>query len=246
MTRAAQPSMNSQQTRALVRIREMILRGKLSPGQRVAEAALAEILGMSRTPVRQALPVLAQEGLLTEHETRGYIVRGFSTADILDAIELRGVLEGMAARRVAEHGPSRVLIEALRVCLAEGDRILRKGHVTEADEALYADMNGRFHDLIVREARSVVIEQALERNGRIPFAAPQALAFDKTSLDRMYESLSYAHRQHHYIVAALERREGSRIEALMREHTHPVRESLNLPGVEGGPRELKSLLSFPR
>src|SRR6266700_5707546 len=79
------PCMNSQQSRALVRIREMILRGKLAPGQRLAEAPLAEMLGMSRTPVRQALPVLAQEGLLAEHETRGYVVRGLSATDILDA-----------------------------------------------------------------------------------------------------------------------------------------------------------------
>src|SRR5215813_12762036 len=99
--------MNRHQTRAIVRIREMILRGQLTSGRRVAEAPLAEMLGMSRTPVRQALPVLAQEGLLAEHETRGYVVRGFTTADILDAIDLRGVLEGLAARRVAERGISR-------------------------------------------------------------------------------------------------------------------------------------------
>ncbi|TLY57720.1 MAG: GntR family transcriptional regulator, partial [Gammaproteobacteria bacterium] len=53
--------MNGHQTRAIVRIREMILRGELGPGARVAEARLAQLLGMSRTPVRQALPVLAQE-----------------------------------------------------------------------------------------------------------------------------------------------------------------------------------------
>src|SRR5256885_12979727 len=80
----------------------------------------SEPLGMSRTPVRQALPVLAQEGLLTEHQTRGYVVRGFSTADVLDAIDLRGVLEGLAARRVAERGASRTLLQALRVCLEIG------------------------------------------------------------------------------------------------------------------------------
>src|SRR3954466_16039643 len=99
--------MNNQQTKALVRIREMILQGKLSAGQRVAEAPLAERLGMSRTPVRQALPVLAQEGLLVEHGTRGYVVKTISTADILDAIDLRGVMEGLAARRLAERGVSR-------------------------------------------------------------------------------------------------------------------------------------------
>src|SRR5579863_3739225 len=155
--------MNTQQTSALVRIREMILRGKLTPGQRLAEAPLAEMLGMSRTPVRQALPVLAREGLLQEHETRGYIVRGFSIADILDALDVRGALEGLAARRVAEAGASRPLINALRQVLKEGDRIFGKGNIAESDEALYADMNGRLHGLIVEEAHSPMIEQALER-----------------------------------------------------------------------------------
>jgi GntR family transcriptional regulator, vanillate catabolism transcriptional regulator len=238
--------MNRHQTRAIVRIREMILRGDLGAGARVAEAPLAELLGMSRTPVRQALPVLAQEGLLTQHVTRGYVVRGLSKADILDAIDLRGVLEGMAARRIAEMGPSRALLQALRVCLAEGDQILAEGHVADKAEALYVDMNVRFHQLIVLECRSAIIQQALERNARIPFAGPQALAVDKTSLERMHETLAYAHRQHHYIVSAIERGEGSRVEALMREHTNPVKENLNIPANGGEDREAKPHLALVR
>ncbi|TLZ36358.1 MAG: GntR family transcriptional regulator [Gammaproteobacteria bacterium] len=238
--------MNGHQTRAIVRIREMILRGELGPGERVAEAPLAERLGMSRTPVRQALPVLAQEGLLAEHQTRGYVVRGFSTADVLDAIDLRGVLEGLAARRVAERGVSRTLLQALRVCLAEGDQILAEGHVADKFEALYVDMNVRFHQLIVAECRSPIIQQALERNARIPFAGPQALALDKTSLERMYDTMAYAHRQHHCIVAALERGESSRVEALMREHTNPVKENLNIPGTSEELREVKPHLALVR
>jgi len=224
----------------------MILRGELSTGERLAEAPLAELLGMSRTPVRQALPVLAQEGLLAAHETRGYVVRGFSTADILDAIDLRGVLEGMAARRVAERGASRSVLQALHECLAEGDQILAEGHVADKAEALYVDMNVRFHQLIVLECGSPIIQQALERNARIPFAGPQALAVDKTSVDRMQETLAYAHRQHHYIVSALERGEGARVEALMREHTNPVKENLNLPGSAGEFREAKPRLTLVR
>ena len=238
--------MNRHQTRAIVRIREMILRGDLGAGARVAEAPLAELLGMSRTPVRQALPVLAQEGLLTQHVTRGYVVRGLSKADILDAIDLRGVLEGMAARRIAETGASRAVLQALRVCLAEGDQILAKGHVADKAEALYVDMNVRFHQIIVLECRSAIIQQALERNARIPFAGPQALAVDKTSLERMHETLAYAHRQHHYIVSAIERGEGSRVEALMREHTNPVKENLNIPASAGEDREAKPHLALVR
>jgi GntR family transcriptional regulator of vanillate catabolism len=224
----------------------MILRGDLGAGARVAEAPLAELLGMSRTPVRQALPVLAQEGLLTQHVTRGYVVRGLSKADILDAIDLRGVLEGMAARRIAETGASRAVLQALRVCLAEGDQILAEGHVADKAEALYVDMNVRFHQIIVLECRSAIIQQALERNARIPFAGPQALAVDKTSLERMHETLAYAHRQHHYIVSAIERGEGSRVEALMREHTNPVKENLNIPASAGEDREAKPHLALVR
>jgi GntR family transcriptional regulator, vanillate catabolism transcriptional regulator len=233
--------MNSQQTRALVRIREMILRGQLAPGARLAEAPLAETLGMSRTPVRQALPVLAQEGLLDEHETRGYIVRGFSAADIRDAIDLRGVIEGLAARRVAERGASPAFFEKLRACLAAGDEIFQKRHLEEADEAAYAEMNTGFHELILQEAGSRMITQAIERNNRIPFGGPQAVAFEKASLEGMYEMLWYAHRQHHLIVEALERGEGTRAEALMREHANPVKESLNLPELRHTPREAADL-----
>jgi len=238
--------MNRHQTRAIVRIREMILRSELRAGERVAEAPLAELLGMSRTPVRQALPVLAQEGLLAAHETRGYVVRGFSTTDILDAIDLRGVLEGLAARRLAEMGVSRSVLQALRECLAEGDQILAEGHVADKAEALYVDMNVRFHELIVRECRSPIIQQALERNARIPFAGPQALAVDKTSLAGMYATLAYAHKQHHYIVSALERGEGARVEALMREHTNPVKENLNISGGAGEFRDVKPHLMLVR
>jgi len=234
--------MNRQQTRALVKIREMILRGELLPGERVAEAPLAESLGMSRTPVRQTLPVLALEGLLAEHETRGYVVRGFSAADVGDAIDLRGTIEGLAARRIAEHGAERPFIEALRLCLTEGDRIVRKGHVEESDEGAYAEMNARFHRLIIREAGSPMIEQTLDRIERISFAGPQALAFDKTSLGRIYAILSYGQYQHHLIVAAIERGEGARVEALMREHANTPKESLNLPGLEPGSRTPVALL----
>src|SRR5512139_1964375 len=118
-------AISSQLSETVVRIREMILRGELAPGQRVAEAPLAEMLGMSRTPVRQALPLLAQEGLLTEHATRGYVVRAFTAADIVDAIDLRAIIEGLAARRVAERGASKALIRDLRACLEDGDAILR-------------------------------------------------------------------------------------------------------------------------
>ena len=213
-------------------LREMILRGKLTPGERLAEAPLAEELGMSRTPVRQALPLLAQEGLLTLNENRGYVVRAFTWAEVADAIDLRGVLEGLAARRIAERGASRAFIRAIRGCLDDGDAILGKRRMEESDEASYAEMNVRLHNMIIEEAGSSILSAALERNSHVPFAGPQALAFDRANLERSYDLLHYAHRQHHAIVEALEYGQSGRVEALMREHATSVKECIRADGFQ--------------
>ncbi len=210
-----------------LRLREMILRGELAPGQRLAEIALAERLGVSRTPIRQALPALAREGLLAAAGRRGYLVRSFSAEDVLDAIETRGLLEGLAARRIAERGAPRELVHSLKECLAQGDEILARRRFESADEQRYGEMNGRFHALIVEGAGSRILADTLARNDHVPFASARAVAFSR-DLQVLLPVLHYAHRQHHAIVEALERGEGARVEALMREHATPVKESLNL------------------
>jgi GntR family transcriptional regulator of vanillate catabolism len=210
-----------------LRLREMILRGELEPGQRLAEVALAERLGVSRTPIRQALPALAREGLLAVAGRRGYVVRSFSPQDVVDAIETRGLLEGLAARRIAERGAAAELLGKLKKCLTEGDAILGKRRFESADEALYSEMNGRFHALIVEGAASRIVADALAHNDHVPFASARAVAFSRDPAV-LLPVLNYAHRQHHAIVQALENREAARVEALMREHATPVKEVLNL------------------
>ena len=220
--------MAGKNSRVIVKIREMILQGWLPPGERVREVELAGKLGVSRTPVRESLPTLAQEGLLTQLDTGGFVVRAFTPQEIMDAIDVRGVLEGLAARMLAEQGPPRRLLHSLHECLREGDEIFAKGHLVQSDEARYGDMNKQFHSLIVQGAGSKVVAEAIERNGRIPFAAAHAIAFDRIDLPRMYESLKYYHRQHHAIVQALENGEGARVAALMFEHASGAKESINM------------------
>jgi GntR family transcriptional regulator of vanillate catabolism len=210
-----------------LRIREMILRGELRPGERLAEIGLAERLGVSRTPIRQALPALAREGLLAAAGRRGYVVRSFSPDDVLDAIETRGLLEGLAARRIAERGMKPETLKGLRECLEEGDILLAKRRFESADEQRYSEMNGRFHALIVEGAGSRILADTLARNDHVPFASASAVAFSRDTA-QLVPVLNYAHRQHHAIVQALENREGARAEALMREHATPVKEVLNL------------------
>jgi len=90
--------------RARIEVRERILRGDLPGGTRLFEVALAEDLGISRTPVREAMSRLVEEGLLERVRGGGFTVRRFALADVIDTIELRGVLEGTAARLGAERG----------------------------------------------------------------------------------------------------------------------------------------------
>src|SRR5918996_3519673 len=92
----------SQTARALVSLRELLLRGEFGPGERLSELPLAARLGVSRTPIRLALERLANIGLLDVKAGGGFTVRGFTPSDALDAIEIRGVLEGTAARMAAE------------------------------------------------------------------------------------------------------------------------------------------------
>ncbi|WP_455923193.1 GntR family transcriptional regulator [Pseudomonas putida] len=206
--------------RVLVALRKMIAAGELAAGERVFEVAVAEALGVSRTPVRIAFRTLEQEGLLVQHGARGYQVRSVSAQDIAGAVEVRGVLEGLAARQAAEQGLSDEQLAGLRQCLVEGDELFDKGHVSEDDLQLYHDLNMRFHQIIVQASGNPAIAEALARNDHLPFASVTALAVDCQDLKAEYRRFNYAHMQHHSIVDALASRQGARAEALMREHAN--------------------------
>lgn len=219
-----------QEADVLQRLRDMILQGDLAPGQRVPEAQVAALLGLSRTPVRQALPVLAKEGLLVSAGARGFAVRAFTKAEIAEGVDARGLLEGYAAHVLAQRGVDADTVVHLRSLLAEGDAIFAKRHLVAADERAYGEMNRAFHDAIVDAARLPIVKGLLETLNRIPFASPEMIAFDRLSLEEMYDALWYAHRQHHQIVNAVIAGEGARAENLFREHVNNQMYSMSLRG----------------
>lgn len=218
-------------SRVAQRIRELIVEGVLLPGKRVAEATIAERLGVSRTPVRNALPALAAEGLLEPAGKRGYAVRNFTVEDSYRATEIRCVLEGYAARELAAREDRGPIVEALRNTLDEGDAIFAKGHVVKDDENAYATMNGRFHDLIVSGARDPLLYDLVHRVYSVPFVAPNVVAFKRIPLEEIFPILMSGNHQHHAIVDAIEAGQPDVAETLMRGHSSPARRSL---GLEGG------------
>lgn len=219
--------MNLQET-VLMQLRDLILRGAFEPGQRLAEQQLAERLGASRTPVRSALVTLEQEGLVQANETGKYQVSQFTPREVADAIAVRGHLEGMAARLVAEHGVSRQLHGELQAGLAEGDRLLADNPLTLESYAAYAAMNDRFHALILEACGNRALQRAVALNDKLPFAPASAMLpmQGAVALDRDW--MLYAHRQHHMLFDALQRGEGARAQALATEHTEVAQMNMRL------------------
>lgn len=211
----------SQQDQIVVRLREMILDGELAPGQRLREVALAQRLQVSRTPVRRALRILEGEGLLAGGATRGCEVRAFTLGDMAGAIEVRGALEGYAARKLAMRGLSDAEQACLEECLETGERLLRKGMLVNADAQVFAAMNVRFHDAIVRAAGNQALSHAVALNECLPFAAAGAVALKLDTPQaraHQFALIRAAQAQHRDIVQALLRRQAARAETLMREH----------------------------
>ena len=216
----------SQAVKAQLRLREMILAGELPGGARIAELALVERLGVSRTPIRSALMRLEQEGLLETLPNGGYAVRTFSERDVADAIELRGTIEGLAARLAAERGVAAVVLSEARACLSEVDAVLEQHALDDEAFTQYVRLNQRFHNLLAEMAGSAVLARELERVVNLPFASPSGFVVVQANSPKARDMLVVAQDQHRQVLDAIERREGSRAEAIMREHSRLAQRNL--------------------
>lgn len=215
----------SQSMRAILRLRQMLFEGEFAPGVRMAELPLVERLGVSRTPLRLALSTLAHEGLLELLPTGGYAVRAFTRDDVDTAIELRGVLEGTAARFAAERDAAEALAE-MHELNAELEGVVHESSY----EAFvrYVGLNERFHALLLEAAGSPVLSRAIAQVVVLPFASPSAFVLAEAELPESREILVVAHYHHRELTRAIERGDGGRAEALAREHARLARRNLEI------------------
>lgn len=212
------PEFVSQTGRAILSLREMLFRGDFQPGERISELPMVARLGVSRTPIRLALDRLAHEGLLAASPTGGFVVRSFSLADIWDAIEMRGVLEGTAARLAAERLTGDHELAELRQSMAEMNAYL--GPVSSIEPfARYLDLNDAFHSAIVRLAKSPMLNRSLDQVMTLPFAQPSAVVYARAKLPCAAELFNIGQEHHRVILDAIQRRQGTRAEAAAREHS---------------------------
>lgn len=201
----------------------MILSGEFSPGERVSEAPLTARLAASRTPIRLALERLAHEGLLDPYPTGGFIVRKFTLEDVWDSIEVRGVLEGAAARLAAERLTDDIELATLRQYQNDMD-VLQEP--TPDTLPRYLELNDRFHEEIIRLARNETLRRTLERLLTMPLASRQALVSLQTRFPEASDIFRVARDQHLRILETISKRQGSRAEGLAREHAEITRRAL--------------------
>jgi GntR family transcriptional regulator of vanillate catabolism len=220
--------LTSQNARALLALREMLLRGDFRPGERLSELPLAARLGVSRTPVRLALERLAIEGMLDPAAGGGFSVRTYALLEIWDAIELRSVLEGTAARLAAERLTHPRELDVLRTykdqIAALPQQAPRTAEYRFEFLVRYSDLNDKFHAALIDLARSTMLQSTLSRLQSVPFSAPSATIIP----EGLNTYLDVALEQHEAIVDAIARQEVDRAEAVAREHARLGRKNLEI------------------
>ena len=188
----------------------MIIQGELGPGEHVQENRICSLLGISRTPVRSAFSILANEGYLDYYANRGYFVRQLELSDLEEVWEIRSVLEGLAARKCAERGVAPNDETVLLNCLSIGDRILERGFFDRDDVEPYRDMNMRLHETLLRASRMKNMPAAIRQTQNMPFISERILIWQD------FEHLKRSHDDHHRVVQAVLAGEVARAESLMR------------------------------
>ncbi len=218
---------SSQTARAVLSLREMLVQGHFRPGERIREVPLAAQLKVSRIPLHLALERLAHEGFLEIRPTRGFVVQRFSTEDIYDAIELRGLLEGAAARLAAERYKNISELSLLQATSFEVLTLVRSAKkLTMETFNRYIELNARFHSSLLDLSRSRMLRRAIQQACSLPFASPSAFLRRQYVSTDLWELFLISADQHCGIVDAIVNRDGMRAEILTREHARVARRNL--------------------
>jgi len=145
----------------IARLRELLLKNEFEEGSKLNAGVLAERLGVSRTPIRNALAVLESEGVVGYTNNRGYSARELGIQDVLDALEVRASLAATVARVLAERGLDSETVNYLQRQLDKAREILEKGHWSEVEETIWYNHNYDFHRALLRATQNRYLLKAV-------------------------------------------------------------------------------------
>jgi len=205
-------SVISVRQRAYEHLKSAILSGRLDPGKRLAEEHLAEELGVSRTPVREALHKLELEGLIKPLETRGFIVSKDSKEEIEELFDMRAILEGYGLRVISEK-VSENLLEQLNKLIENAEEALKRKQLREVFR-----WNTQFHDTLHR-----MVSEKKRLHRLLVNVRKYVLRYREDTL-QYPDGGRRALDGHHKIVMALRLKDPDLCERVMREHIQEAKE----------------------
>lgn len=191
-------------------VKDLIRDRSFPPGHRLKEAELADRLGVSRTPVREALSRLMADGLLVLHPMRGFAVAELDRQQVLELYALREFIEGAAARFAAQHA-SLPEIQTLRAMIEGGRKI------SVRDVGAHYHLNKRFHSAIGEASHNRYLQEALSR------LADSLDLISKTTF-QLKGRVGDVEVEHLAILDAIEARDADRAEAAARDHVRKAGE----------------------
>lgn len=189
------------------RLRELIVDGDLSPGDRLIERSLATTLGLSRVPVREALQNLIGEGFATARPTGGVAVRRHGRQEVAELLEISHALDAVAARRLLA---ARTDLAPLRTVLDDAGHALAEGRLTEATA-----LNARFHEVMLEIAPAPMVRETTRPLRRV-----------LRWLLRQHPDAATIQREHAALVDVLEAGDADRLEHLLLDHARTSLEAL--------------------
>jgi GntR family transcriptional regulator of vanillate catabolism len=213
-------SAESQLERATEALRDLVLRGTFRTDVKLPEARVAELLDVSRTPARLAMAALERDGLLVRLPRRGFRVRSFSLDEVVAAIEVRGELEAVAARLVAEKGLEASFEARMQACIARAEALLALPVLEAAQRRDWCDMNSAFHAALVEASGVRPLSAAYAQVNLVPLASPRDTIFNVAEPELGPRQLMVAHEDHMRILRTLIERRSTRAAALVREHAY--------------------------
>jgi DNA-binding GntR family transcriptional regulator len=193
------------------RLRELLVEGQIAPGAKLNERELAERLSVSRTPLREAIKMLAAEGLVELLPNRGAVAVSLSEQDVLDTFEVMAGLEGMSGELAAQRITDAELAE-IKALHYE----MLATH-TRRDLSGYYRLNAQIHQAINHAAKNPVLQTTYTQvNARL-----QALRFRTNQDDAKWQS---AVKEHGHMIDALAQRDGAALRAVLVQHLHNKRD----------------------
>ncbi len=232
------------------KIRHDIVLGNYGEEEHLSEARLCDAHKVSRTPVRLALRTLEQEGLIRRSKGRGYFVNAPKVSDILQAVQVRGHLESLAARLMAQSPGRHNVMPALEAAIEEIDGFVSAGEMDDASLRAMQRQNAIFHRTILDSCGNDFVEFTCSRISHLPMLEVGSMVFDREVLstregvERSLFRLKLGNSQHKVIFEAIQSGDAVRAEGVMREHSNTMVEYIKVFEKRNEELTIKDLIGY--